>query len=417
MGDGDKPALLFLSPIMPALGGNGLAMRAGATLQALAADYTVHLLAIPVAAAAEPPGEAVRRWCARVLVHPAGQHVDPLFQLIARVRDPGEQLTALLAYPRPALCRFATSASVREAAELATGPAYRAVHVFRLYLAPFAEPYLAWPGPGRLDCRLDLDDDEPATRRRIARLLREDGNERAALAEESEAEHYEALAAVLLPRFDRVYVASPADRDRVAARHPGADVAVLENVVRLPRPVAPPPAGDPFTFMFAANFGYYPNDDAARYFCAQVLPLLRAGARRPFRVRLVGASPSAAVRRLAVEPEVTVTGPVDDITQWYESAHAVVVPVRAGGGTRIKVLEAFAHRRPVVSTLAGAEGLGATAGRHLLIADAPDSFAAACLQLMNEPSLGRALAGRSAAFVRRRGPARLRGTLARRRAP
>ncbi|MGH3225573.1 MAG: glycosyltransferase family 4 protein [Streptosporangiaceae bacterium] len=417
MGASDKPALLFLSPIMPALGGNGLAMRAGTTLEALAADYTVHLLVIPVAAPAEPPGEAVRRWSARVLVHPAGRHVDPLFQLIAGVRDPGEQLAALLGYPRPILCRFATSASVREAAELATGPAYRAVHVFRLYLAPFAEPYLAWPGPGRLDCRLDLDDDEPATRRRIARLLREDGNEQAALAEESEAERYEALDAALLPRFDRVYVASAADRDRVAARHPGADVAVLENVVRLPRPAAPSPAGDPFTFMFVANFGYYPNDEAARYFCAQVLPLLRASARRPFRVRFVGANPSAAVRRLAAEPEVTVTGQVGDVTPWYESAHAVVVPVRAGGGTRIKVLEAFAYRRPVVSTLAGAEGLGATACRHLLIADAPDSFAAACLRLMEEPSLGRALAGRSAAFVRQRGPAGLRETLAGRRAP
>lgn len=417
MGAADKPPLLFLSPIMPALGGNGLAMRAGATLEALAADYTVHLLAIPVAAPAEPPGAAVLRWCARVLVHPPGRHVDPLFRLIAGVRDPGEQLTALLAYPRPALCRFATSASVREAAGLAAGPAYRAVHVLRLYLAPFAEPYLAWPVPRQLDCRLDLDDDEPSTRRRIARLLREDGNEPAALAEESEAERYEALAAALLPRFDRVFVASAADRDRIAAQHPGPDVTVLENVVRLPRPMGPPPTRDPFTFIFVANFGYYPNDDAARYFCVQVLPLLRASARRPFRVRLVGANPSPAVRRLALEPEVTVTGGVDDVTHWYESAHAVIVPVRAGGGTRIKVLEAFAHRRPVVSTLAGAEGLGAVACQHLLIADAADSFAAACLRLMEEPSLGRALAGRAAAFARERGPARLRETLTGQRSP
>jgi hypothetical protein len=73
---GGKPALLFLSPLMPAEGGNGLAMRAGATLEALAADYDVHLLVIPLAGPAEPPGEAVRRWCARILVHPADLHVD-----------------------------------------------------------------------------------------------------------------------------------------------------------------------------------------------------------------------------------------------------------------------------------------------------------------------------------------------------
>lgn len=412
-----KPALLFLSPIMPAAGGNGLAMRAGATLEALAADYTVHLLVIPVAGPAEPAGDAVRRWCARVLVYPAYRHVDPLFQLIAAVRDPDEQLAALLAYPRPALCRFATSAAVREAAELAGGPQYRAVHTFRLYLAPFAQPYLAGSGPDRSHCRLDLDDDEVTTRRRIAGLLRDDGDERAARAEESEADRYQALGTAMLPRFDRVYVASPVDRDRVAARHPGAAVAVLENVIRLPARVTQPPSGEPFTFMFVANFDYYPNGDAARFFCAEVLPLLRAGAPGPFRVRFVGADPPPAVRRLADEPEVAVTGRVGDLSPWYQSAHAVVVPVRAGGGTRIKVLEAFAHGRSVVSTTVGAEGLDVTAGRHLLLADTPAGFAAACARLISDPSLGRALAGQADVFVRQRTPARLRESLAGRPAP
>jgi polysaccharide biosynthesis protein PslH len=412
MTSGGKPALLFLSPIMPAVSGNGLAMRAGATLEALAADYEVHLLVIPLAAGARSPGRAVRRWCARVLVHPPEAHVDPLFQLIAGVRDPAEQLTALLAYPRPSLGRFATSAAVREAADLAAGPSYRAVHVLRLYLAPFAEPYLASPAPAGPACHLDLDDIEATTRRRIAGLLREDGQERAAVVEEWEASRYDALSAALLPRFDRVYVASSADRDLLAGEHPGLDVRVLENVVRPPRPLAPPPAGDPFTFLFVGNLDYYPNDDAARYFCARVLPLLRASARRPFRVRFVGAGPSQTVRLLASEPYVTVTGQVRDVTPWYESAHAVIVPVRAGGGTRIKVLEAFAHRRPVVSTRIGAEGLGVTAGRHLLLADSAPDFAACCAALMRDAGLGGALAERSAALVRSRVPARLRESLA-----
>jgi polysaccharide biosynthesis protein PslH len=418
-----KPPLLFLSPIMPDVSGNGLAMRAGATLEALAADYEVHLLVIPIAGSesgsAAEPGEAVRRWCARILVHQVERHTDPHFGLIAGVRDPQEQLSALLAYPRPSLGRFATSASVREAAELAAGPHYQSVHVLRLYLAPFAEPYLAAAGRQAV-CRLDLDDYEPATRRRIAGLLRQNGDERAALVQEWEASRYEALAAAVLPRFDRVYVASAADRAPVAAQYPGADVAVLENVIRLPGPcpAALPPsavisaADGPFTFLFVGSFGYYPNDDAARYFCGKVLPLLRAGAPGPFRVRLVGASPSAAVRLLAAMPDVTVTGPVADVTPWYQSANAVIVPVRAGGGTRIKVLEAFAHQRPVVATPAGAEGLEVTAGRHLLIADAPGDFAACCGRLMRDPALGRKLAGQGAVFARLRVPARLRECLA-----
>jgi glycosyltransferase involved in cell wall biosynthesis len=439
-----KPALLFLSPIMPDVSGNGLAMRAGATLEALAADHEVHLLVIPVAGSelrsATEPGEAVRRWCARILVHQIERHIDPHFGLIAGVRDPQEQLSALLAYPRPSLGRFATSASVREAAELAAGPCYQTVHVLRLYLAPFAEPYLAAREPAagaaglgagaaglgaraagrRAVCRLDLDDYEPATRRRIAGLLRQNGDERAALVQEWEASRYEALAAAMLPRFDRVYVASAADRAPVAAQYPGADVAVLENVIRLPEPRTATPApsasisaaGQPFTFLFVGSFGYYPNDDAARYFCGKVLPLLRAGAPGPFRVRLVGANPSAAVRLLAAMPDVTVTGPVADVTPWYQSANAVIVPVRAGGGTRIKVLEAFAHQRPVVATSAGAEGVEVTAGRHLLIADSPGDFAACCGRLMRDPALGRKLAIQGTEFARLRVPARLRECLA-----
>ncbi len=406
-----KPALLFLTPIMPALAGNGLAMRAGATLEALAADHDVHVLVIPLAGPAEPPGRAVRRWCARVLVHPPGRHVDPLFLLIAGVRDPQERLTALLRYPRPSLCRFATSAAVREAAALASGPGYRAVHVLRLYLAPFAGPYLAARTPGRPVCRLDLDDHEAVARRRIARLLRENGEEDLARVEEWEAGRYEALGAALLPRFDRVYVAAAGDRDLVAGEHPGVDVRVLANVVRPPGPLLPSPAGKPFTFLFVGNFNYYPNDDAARYFCARVLPLLRAGAPGPFLVRFVGASPSGAVRALASEPEVTVTGPVADVTPWYESAHAVIVPVRTGGGTRIKILEAFTHRRPVVSTPAGAEGLDVTSGRHLLLGGSPEDFAGHCARLMRDPALGRALAAGGASFAGPRVPGLLRECL------
>jgi polysaccharide biosynthesis protein PslH len=406
-----KPALLFLSPLIPAEGGNGLAMRAGATLEALAARYEVHLLVIPLAGGAASTPACVRDWCARVLVHPADRHVDPLFRLIAGVRDPQEQLTALLAYPRPSLCRFATSASVREAAALAAGPGYRAVHVLRLYLAPFASPYLSSPAPDRPGCHLDLDDHEVTTRRRIADLLRENGDEQAAVVQEWEAGRYEALSGALLPRFDRAYLTAPADRDLIAASHPGVDVRVLPNVIRPPGPLAPPPDGEPFTFLFVGNFDYYPNSDAARYFCAQVLPLLQASAPGPFRVLFVGASPPATVCALAGEPEVTVTGPVPDVTRWYESAHAVIVPVRAGGGTRIKILEAMAHRRPVVSTTVGAEGLGATPGRHLLVADSPVDFAAECARLMRDRALRHALAGQGAEFVGPRVPGLLRECL------
>jgi glycosyltransferase involved in cell wall biosynthesis len=405
-----KPALLFLSPVMPALGGSGLAMRAGTTIEALAADYDVHLLVIPVTGAPTPVPEFLRRLCSRVLLHPAGQHADPAFRLIEGIAGPAARLAARLAYPGPALARYATAASVQAAAELAAGPDYRAVHVLRLYLAPFAAPYLgAAHRPPH--CRLDTDDDEVAARRCTARLLRQGGDEPTALVEEAEARHYEVLAAQWLPHFHQVYAACEAERARLAAAFPTAAVAVLPDVIRPPGPVAWPATRAPFTFVFVGNFGHYPSADGARYLCSEILPLLRSSSPGPFQMRFVGANPSPALRAQQDTGDVVVVGPVRRITPTYESAHAAVVPVRAGG-TRIQILEAFAHQRPVVSTTAGTEGLGVTPGLQLLTGDSPVEFAAACTRLMKEPELGPELAGHGAAFARRHEPGRLREVLA-----
>jgi glycosyltransferase involved in cell wall biosynthesis len=90
------------------------------------------------------------------------------------------------------------------------------------------------------------------------------------------------------------------------------------------------------------------------------------------------------------------------VAPYYDRADVVVVPLRAGGGTRIKVLEAFAHRVPVVATPMGAEGLEVSPGRHLLVGDGPDALAAACLRLLRDPALGRQLAADAHALVKRR---------------
>ncbi len=104
---------------------------------------------------------------------------------------------------------------------------------------------------------------------------------------------------------------------------------------------------------------------------------------------------SAAVNALRDVPEVQLVGAVPDLAPWYSSADAVLVPLRAGGGTRIKVLEAFAHRRPVVSTAVGAEGTAARDEEHLLLGDTPETFARQCARLMAEPDLGEQLAARA----------------------
>jgi len=297
------------------------------------------------------------------------------------------------------MCRFATTRAVRESAQLFEGVAFREVHVFRLYMAPFAEPYLEGGAEVGPTCRLDLDDDESRTRRSLAALHDAAGDEASAAIERSEADKYALLERQYLGRFDRVYVCSEEDRRTLARRERCRHVAVVPNAVRIPVSTTGRPRAAPFTFLFVGTLGYYPNEDAALFFCSEVLPRLRAAARTPFRVLIVGTNPSPRVRALARHREVTVTGTVPDLADFYAAAGAVVVPLRAGGGTRIKVLEAFSYRRPVVSTSIGAEGIDARHGTQLLIGDTPRAFAEQCARLIRSPRLGRELATRAFRFV------------------
>ncbi len=125
---------------------------------------------------------------------------------------------------------------------------------------------------------------------------------------------------------------------------------------------------------------YFPNADAARFFVRDVLPVLRAELGDSFEVRIVGKAPPS-VRELGKVPNVTVTGYVSDLSTELARTDVMIVPLRHGSGTRLKILEAFANMIPVVSTTIGAAGLDAHDGEHLLIADTPAEFARACTRL------------------------------------
>ena len=147
--------------------------------------------------------------------------------------------------------------------------------------------------------------------------------------------------------------------------------------------------GSPPTILLQGSLTYAPNVDAARYFVSHVMPLLRE--RVPdTRVRLVGRA-SQDIVALHKPPRVVVTGAVPSIEAELRRADAIVAPLRFGGGTRIKVLEGFAHRIPVVTTTAGAFGLAAINEKHFLVADTAASFAEACIRLLTDVDVRRSL--------------------------
>jgi glycosyltransferase involved in cell wall biosynthesis len=194
----------------------------------------------------------------------------------------------------------------------------------------------------------------------------------------------------------RIVVCSPDDARRVSARN----VVVIPNGTNRPtRLVRQPSRSQPPTLLFQGQMTYPPNADGAVYFVDRVLPHIVA-AKPLVQFRIVGRC-DETVARLRSHPNVSVTDHVADIEPELARADVVVVPLRFGSGTRLKIIEAFAHRIPVVSTTVGAEGLGVTAGEELLIADDDVGLAAACLRVLGDEPLRRALADRAEALYER----------------
>jgi glycosyltransferase involved in cell wall biosynthesis len=196
---------------------------------------------------------------------------------------------------------------------------------------------------------------------------------------------------------ERVVLCSDLD----ATRSGLANVAVVPNGYDAPAtPLGRDLVGQPPTLLLAGSFGYPANADAARFLVSSILPRIRAAV-GDVTLRLVG-EPDDSVARLEAPPKVVVVGRIPVMDPELARADLVVVPLRYGSGTRFKILEAAAHRIPVVSTTLGAEGLGFEDGRHLLIADDADGFASACVRLLAEPALRRRLVDEAQkAFVER----------------
>lgn len=158
---------------------------------------------------------------------------------------------------------------------------------------------------------------------------------------------------------------------------------------------------EPGAIVFVGLMSYLPNEDAARYFCKEVLPLLSGMNPRP-RVYLVGRNPSPGVKELHDGEMVIVTGEVADVRPYVAKAQVVVVPLRFGGGTRLKILEAFAMGKTVVSTSKGAEGIPATAEREILMANSREELATQVRRVLSSESLRTQIGRAAREFVRDR---------------
>lgn len=194
---------------------------------------------------------------------------------------------------------------------------------------------------------------------------------------------------------DGVYLCSVADQRRLLDEAPTANTAVIPNAadVDFYQPRAEYPKPDGRTVVFFGTMSYTPNSDGVSFFLREIWPQVVA-AHPNARFKIMGGEPPASIKELA-GPQVEFAGFVSDLRPHLAETALVVVPLRLGGGTRLKIVEAMAMGKAIVSTTLGAEGIEAIPGQDLLIEDRPEAFAAAVNRMLDDPGLAASI-GQSA---------------------
>ena len=374
------PTVVLLVPIAPAPTGNGLAMRAGMLLDALAGVAAVHLVVVPVSGPADDCSWAAARARSVTVVRPVTA-ASARVHLTGQLADPALRDRLGRTSPLPARVTLAPPTLAPEVVAALTGGigSPDAVVAMRIYLAPLGITLAQLLGAGRVV--VDADDDDAA-------LLHH-------LGERDEAAAFERLARCWLPDADAVLAASALEAGSLATRAGLDTVGVVPNAIAVPSGV--PPAPGVGRLLFVGNLTYGPNAAAARLLADEILPMVRT--RHPGATLDIVGPHDARLARLSETPGVRIPGRVPEVGPYYAGADVVVVPLRHGAGTRIKVLEAFAHRRPVVATPAAVAGLEVQPGRELMVAEAADDLVGAIGDLLDDPPRAAALVEAAADLV------------------
>jgi glycosyltransferase involved in cell wall biosynthesis len=256
---------------------------------------------------------------------------------------------------------------------------------FDVAVCDFLAPSLNFPAKLPIPCLLFQHNVESALWRRMATTESHPLRKLAYTLEAARMTRYERRT---LARFHHIVAVSEHDRQQMLTMDPSCEITVNPTGVDTQQfQVAPPSSADPPRIVFTGSMDWEPNIDAMEYFCVQIWPRILAEFPHAI-LQIVGRTPLARVQRLASK-SVVVTGTVSSVQDYLRDATVVVVPLRIGGGTRLKIYEAMAVGKALVSTSIGAEGLTFENGRDLLLADDANSFADAILLLLRDAQVRR----------------------------
>jgi glycosyltransferase involved in cell wall biosynthesis len=373
--------ILLLTLVVPNPPDSGPRIKTHYLLRYLAQRHKVTLVSFVRSEAEESAARALVGLCEAVYTVPMHR---------SRLRDAGYLLGSMVSSRPFLMLRDESRAMRRLLRDLLARDTFDLVHADQLNMAQFA---LSTGLPVVLD-------EHNAVWTIFARLARQErGIKRLVMELEwrrlrrYEGEVCRSAAAVMsVSAEDRTALLDAGAAEPIPVIPIAVDVAGVQPVRRRP---------DAQGILSMATMYWPPNIDSVLWFAREALPHIRRQIPdAPFYI--VGARPPAEVVALASDPTIQVTGYVEDPMPYLESSALLIVPLRAGGGMRVKILEALARGIPVVSTTIGAEGIDATHGEHLLIADEPAAFAEAVVRVLRDRTLGDRLAeaGRRHALTR-----------------
>ncbi len=359
-------ALFFSAEVPYPLAGGG-AMRSASLLNFLAGRYAVDMIVFREPRAADPrehlPPGLVRRLHV-IDLPPHARH-----PLARAARNAGR----LARRVPPLMDRFAGFGP--QIAAATRGQRYEVAIVEHFWCAPYWEQVAAVSD----STSLDLHNIESVLHARCAQA----GSGAQAVAHRAFQNVCRKLEEKWLPRFTHLLAASEPDADLLRTLSPGSNVLVYPNSL----PCVPPPVRrEEDVIVFSGNLEYHPNVAAVRYFRDRIWPSLRT--QWPgLTWRLIGKNPHAVAKFISGDPRIELVGPVADALPELARAKVAIVPLLAGSGTRVKILEAWAAGVPVVSTPLGAEGLPIQNGQHLLLAEGAAGFQDAVSSLLADAAL------------------------------
>jgi polysaccharide biosynthesis protein PslH len=256
---------------------------------------------------------------------------------------------------------------------------------FDVAVCDFLSASLNFPAQLPIPCVLFQHNVESSLWQRMAAVESNPVKKLAFAVESSKMTGYERAT---LGRFHHIIAVSEHDRGQMLQMNSACQITVVPTGVDTQKfNVAPASSTHPPRIVFTGSMDWEPNVDAVDYFCSEIWPAIRK--EFPDAIfQIVGRNPFPKVQRLASE-SVQVTGTVLTVAEYLEKASVVIVPLRIGGGTRLKIFEAMAMGKALVSTSIGAEGLEVESGRDLLLADNASSFADAVLSLLRDAAIRR----------------------------